>query len=77
MYFQTKPYANLHYQIPYHILSEYLSLTNEKLIEGYIGNEGDTLQRTNLDENPDQTYIDKINAKINISLVESFFNLLK
>ena len=46
------------------------SLTNEQLIEGYIGNEGNTLQRTNLDENPDQTYIDKINAKYDAELAE-------
>ena len=44
------------------------SLTNEKLIEGSIGNEGNTLKRTNIDENHDQTYIDKINAKYDAEL---------
>lgn len=44
------------------------TLTNEKLIEVAIGNEGGTLQRTNIDENPDQTYIDKINAKYDAQL---------
>lgn len=44
------------------------TLTNEKLIEGYIGNEENTLKRTNIDENPDQTAIDKINAKYDAAL---------
>ena len=44
------------------------TLTNEKLIEGYIGNEDNTLQRTNVDENPNQTHIDKINAKYDAEL---------
>ena len=44
------------------------TLSNEQLIEGYIGNEENTLKRTNLDENPDQTYIDKINAKYDAEL---------
>ena len=33
------------------------TLTNEKLVEGYIGNEDNTLKRTNVDENPNQTHI--------------------
>ena len=44
------------------------TLTNEQLVEVYIGNEGNTLKRTNVDENPDQTYIDKINAKYDAEL---------
>ena len=44
------------------------TLTNEKLVEGYIGNEDNTLERTNVDENPNQTHIDKINAKYNTEL---------
>ena len=46
------------------------TLTNEKLVEGYIGNEDSTLERTNVDENPNQTHIDKINAKYDAELAE-------
>ena len=51
-----------------------LSLTNEKIVEAYIGNEGNTLQRTNLDENPDQTYIDKINADSDAEYIDAVKN---
>ena len=51
------------------------TLTNEKLIEGYIGNEDNTLQRTNVDENPNQTHIDKINAKYDAELAALAPNL--
>jgi hypothetical protein len=45
-----------------------LSLTNEKLIEGYIGNEGESLSKISESNNPNQDYIDKINAKYDAEL---------
>ena len=52
-------------------------LTNEQLIEGYIGNENNTLKRINVDENPNQTYIDKINAKYDAEIEALKQNKLK
>jgi hypothetical protein len=45
-----------------------LSLTNEKLIEGYIGNEGNTLKKLSENLNPPDARTNKINAKYDAEL---------
>jgi hypothetical protein len=45
-----------------------LSLTNEQLIEGFIGNENNTLKKISEDLNPPDAKSNKINAKYNAEL---------
>lgn len=45
-----------------------LVLTNEKLVEAYIGNEGETLNKISEDLNPTSAYVNKINSIFNDKL---------